>query len=303
MDSIHLLKAYPININKTNFGIQDQVVESELFNAVWIQKENYNQEAVKMLCEMWQVPESYLVGRLRCEAALKLILIEKNMAEGLYYYKLAANENKSVEALFSLANMKLTMTQTLQSHKEAFEHLQIAVTQPQTIEYGEEVYTNKFIVESQLMYANLCFEGVGGPKNLEEAKKYYEMALEYSKNKGAPFAKYAIILCRGDGGDVIPKDLERGLSILKGIIDQDGEDTQPGIIFLYGKFLFSIKPEEAIEFIRKAAKNNYPTAKDELETFESNLKKLKSDNSNNNNNNNNNNKKGKNNKVKKNNLC
>ncbi|KAK5578918.1 hypothetical protein RB653_008593 [Dictyostelium firmibasis] len=334
MDLINLLKEYPVSINHINFGIRDAAVEKELFEAVWIQRKEptYNYEAVFMLSEMWKVPINYLVGRLRCEAAHKLLLIEKNMTEALYYYKLAATENQSVEALFSLSNLKLNIVQNLQAYEECLAHLKQASDYPHKIKYNEQVsITNKYIIESQLMYANLVFEGLSGKKDLNEAKKYYDLACSGSLTKSAPFAKYAIILCRGDGGDIIPKDTEKGLKIFKEIIEDAGiENTQPGIVYLYGTFLFEngIK-EEGIKFIRIAAKSGYPTAKENLIEFEKKLNNNNTDNnnnnsninsninnnnnntndnsnnnSNNNNNNNNNNKKKKNGKqVKKNNLC
>ncbi|KAN0024645.1 hypothetical protein ACTFIV_009054 [Dictyostelium citrinum] len=322
MDIINLLKEYPVSVNTLNFGIRDAAVEKELFEAVWIQRKEptYNYEAVFMLSEMWKVPINYLVGRLRCEAAHKLLLVEKNMAEALYYYKLAASENQSVEALFSLSNLKLNIVQNLQAYEECLVHLKQAADSPHKIKYNDEVsITNKYIIESQLMYANLRFEGLSGKKDLNEAKKYYDLAWEGSLKKSAPFAKYAIILCRGDGGDIIPKDTEKGLKIFREIIEDSGiENTQPGIVYLYGTFLFEINKNEGIQFIRMAAKSGYPTAKENILEFEKKLNsnsnnndendsnKTTNDNNNiknNNNNNNNNNKKKNGKQAKKNNLC
>ncbi|KAM9995968.1 hypothetical protein ACTFIY_002139 [Dictyostelium cf. discoideum] len=321
MDVINLLKEYPVSVNSINFGIRDAAVEKELFEAVWIQRKEptYNYEAVFVLSEMWKVPINYLVGRLRCEAAHKLLLIEKNMEEALYYYKLAASENQSVEALFSLSNLKLNMVQNLQAYEESLVHLKQAANYPHKIKYDDQVsITNKYIIESQLMYANLLFEGLSGKKDLNEAKKYYDLACEGSLKKSAPFAKYAIILCRGDGGDIIPKDTEKGLSIFREIIEDSGiENTQPGILYLYGTFLFEINKNEGIQFIRIAAKFGYPTAKENILDFEkklidnnnnSNNNNTENDNNSNNNNknnsnNNNNNKKKNNKQTKKNNLC
>ncbi|EAL63247.1 hypothetical protein DDB_G0288443 [Dictyostelium discoideum AX4] len=324
MDVINLLKEYPVSVNSINFGIRDAAVEKELFEAVWIQRKEptYNYEAVFVLSEMWKVPINYLVGRLRCEAAHKLLLIEKNMEEALYYYKLAASENQSVEALFSLSNLKLNIIQNLQAYEESLVHLKQAANYPHKIKYDDQVsITNKYIIESQLMYANLLFEGLSGKKDLNEAKKYYDLACEGSLKKSAPFAKYAIILCRGDGGDIIPKDTEKGLTIFREIIEDSGiENTQPGILYLYGTFLFEINKNEGIQFIRVAAKFGYPTAKENILEFEKKLNDNNNNNNNNNtendnnnsnsnnnknnnNNNNNNNKKKNSKQTKKNNLC
>ncbi|EGC29487.1 hypothetical protein DICPUDRAFT_158927 [Dictyostelium purpureum] len=266
MDKINLLKTYPIQINKNGFGIKDNQVENELFTVILIKDSQYDKDVVEYLAKLWDCPFDYLLGRLRSEVGHKLLYGEKNIKEACKYYELAAKENKSAESNFSLATIKLNTIPTIEGFDQTVALLKLAAESPNKIKINEEKsIENKLVLESQLMLGNLFYDGHGGKKNIEESIKYYKMAEENASNNYTPaFAKLALNYCRGSEG--FEKNREKGLTILRKIIEDGSED--PGILYSYGESLFDDDQKTAIEYIRKAAKKGYPIAKRNLPEFE-----------------------------------